>query len=361
MILLLCAGWSAGMSAQKNAHYVAIDPPFTLPNFGMRIEAVEDVRPNQESIGFAQRGLANRSVPARFKRPVANTLQTYFDKLIDPAPDAAVIIVRVHELAVSEYTSATKETARCVVRLEFLRPQNDQLRTLGIFESIVENGGMDVSSGHGRRINKALYDCLSQVANTDWRNVAAAPEAYPVATAPVATIEKWTAGTQPERGIYVTTVDLINQRPDTEREFQMEMLGATNRYRIRDERNKRIKRVAAFSDGEHLYIHATNYNVGNYFVRALFQGHYIYLEDRYSDPMAGAAFGAIGAIASTKTRSILIDTATGQTIVLNKQRMRDLLTNHPDLLAEYEAGQKQVPEQRELVVKLNTLLAAEAG
>lgn len=86
---------------------------------------------------------------------------------------------------------------------------------------------------------------------------------------------------------------------------------------------------------------------------------YIYFEDKFTSQVAGAAFGLLGALASTKHIGIVLDTKTGMAMQLDDKTMQTLLKDHPDLLTKFEKSNKKRATKKVFVKALNKLLAAE--
>lgn len=148
----------------------------------------------------------------------------------------------------------------------------------------------------------------------------------------------------PSRGIYQSFTELRDNKPGMTDEFTIRTKNNSGLqvFEIRDKaKNKKIKRVYGFSDGQALYIHARNYTNGNYFTRLQNRGKYMYFEDWGGSGVGigiGIGIGPVGVGTGGRQRlkAYFLDALSGQIETLNRNRLRLLLAQTPDLLQSYE-------------------------
>lgn len=146
---------------------VTITPDLPLST-NFYISEIIDARPLKENIGVAQRGMFNKQVSAQFSEDFIPHLQSYFNGLLPSEASKTPLILKVHQLYISERTAAMSELGSCDVNLEFLKEENGRQYSLGQFSSKVENGGLDVTAGHDKRIRQAIQECIEQFAMSNW-------------------------------------------------------------------------------------------------------------------------------------------------------------------------------------------------
>ncbi len=337
-------------NAQKDLK-VTLEPDSPL-NTDFFIDEIIDARVNKENIGVAQRGAFNKQVPAHFSEDFVTHLKGYFDALLPKEENKTPLILKVHQLYISERTAAMSELGTCEVQLEFLKDENGKQFSLGTFSSQVEKGGMDATAGHPKRIKQAIQNCLEEFAKSEWKNteMIAAGDMEPAAFEPQKELLK---------GLYMNFADLKSNKPKNDISYYTQMIAKDKKsehYMVyHNGKKKRVKNLFGFSDGENIYLNATRYTQKEYFVKSMLKGRYIYFEDHYSSTIAAASFGVVGALASMKHTGIILDTKTGITSVLNNKNMEDLLVNYPALKEEYAKTDKRVEDDRLMIQKINEL------
>jgi hypothetical protein len=116
-----------------------------------------------------------------------------------------------------------------------------------------------------------------------------------------------------------------------------------------DARNK----VMFVSDGTDIYMHSSRYCYHKHFVKAKQFGRYFYFEDQFSDAEATLAFGLLGAAASSKMRSIILDTSNGEVSILNDNLVQKISAAYPSIFMEYKNSKQKLRDKEELIKKLN--------
>jgi hypothetical protein len=145
--------------------------PLNLDLKNFYISEVQDGRTEKTSIGFAQVGLFNKTVPANLEGGVENAIASYLNESLKADKTGTPIILRITQLEISEKTNPASEFGRAEIKVEFYRTFND--RPEKIFETgfVTEDSKIDVTNSHEKRIRQALTACLTSFNNSDWQSV----------------------------------------------------------------------------------------------------------------------------------------------------------------------------------------------
>ncbi|MEM1119909.1 MAG: hypothetical protein AAGJ18_05635 [Bacteroidota bacterium] len=344
--LLLLIGLTS--FAQKK-HKVTLSPSIVdIQDRPFYIKKVVDARPNQETIGFVQKGLGNRRVDAQFSEPLEVHLQKAFDQMVPMQDGQLPVVAKIHNLYISETTTAWKETGIAEVAIEFL--SEDLSKSYGFFQATEQKNGADVTKKHDKRIIAAITNCLISLAAKWGTETTPMQELSSIDFTPDRVIQP---------GIYLTFSDFLLNQPIATTDFTIEEVAKkVTLYKIRDtQTQKKLKDVYGVHDGQDFYLNAAQYSYATHFTKAQFQGRYVYFEDRVSDTGAAIAFGLIGALASTKTIGVILDTKTGLISELTRDFLAIHLKDYPELRKMYNDSDKKLPTKRAIMKKLNEILA----
>lgn len=345
--------FSTVLSAQKIHKITLSSKAINLPNRQFHIETVIDHRMNKETIGFIQKGLGNKRINAKFSETLPIHLLKTFSRLIPVKTNTTIpIIAKVHNLYISERTTAWKEFGKAEITIEFLTA--DTSRSWGKFFAEVEQNGMDVTKKHDERILLALETCLKKLVES-WDNPPSVS----------ANLENFSfdPSKSMKEGFYPTFSSFVKQEPLTDAAYTIKFNKKNQNwvevYRQSD--GKRVKKdLFGFCDGQNFYLSAIQYSYQPHFVKAHFTGTYFYFEDKISNTGATIAFGLIGALASNKTKGILLDTRTGLVSELNRDFLVVAVKGYPDLKKWYNKTKKGLAEKKELLRKLNEAIQKES-
>ncbi|MEM6318956.1 MAG: hypothetical protein AAF960_14885 [Bacteroidota bacterium] len=343
-ILLTAALW-----AQKT-YKVTLEPSqLSFFDRAFHIESVVDSRMNQQTIGFVQKGLANKRLDAVFSEPLELHLTKTFQRLL-PAKNTVPVVANVKKLYISERTTAWKEFGKAEVSIEFMTA--DTLRSWGTFFAEVEQNGADVTKKHDERILQAITICLEQFADSWGRQPVEAESIELVAFDPSQPLKK---------GFYPSFSSFTQRKPVLNEVYEVRPNKKNPDWAIVTNKSdgKKAKDLFGFYDGKDFYLSAIQYSYQPHFVKAHYTGTYYYFEDRVSDTGAALAFGLIGALASNKTKGFVLNTKTGLVSELNRDYLAVALKDYPDLKKWYNKSGKTVADKKEVLRMLNDKLAAE--
>jgi len=228
---------------------------------------------------------------------------------------------------------------------------NSDTLSLGTYHSKIEGGGMDVTKGHSKRIKKGLRECI--------KNFMSGKKAV----FDYDSFEKldFSQGVPNElkEGFYDSYAALIRNTPlpDTMTE------GKTNkvnkqivRYFLRNQDGERAK-FYAYKSKNDLYLNVSSFgNVASHYLKSHTKGRYQSFVERVTDPAATAAFGLIGAAASTKKYLFILDLATGEVVICNKEFLLPIVKDYPDLVTEHRKTKQKIPDRIVLMQQINDRL-----
>lgn len=339
------------MFSQKKAHVVQLTKFPKIDSLNFNVENVLDHRLVKSNIGYAQKGAFNKKVTAVFPDSLDTYLKPIIKEMIIPKPGNKNIIIAISDLVVYEVTKATSETGYCRIQMEFLEKTDNGFLSYASAFADVENKGLDVTVGHSKRIIKALVECFNQFNELDFSKLE--PEEYLINNT-----KPYNYKVVPKKGIYSTFFKMTKNLPDTLINYTLKKKGSKRleKYYLYNSEDKIIRRrKMALSDGENIFIHASNYSYDSHYVKSKHVGKYIYFEDRYSDPIMAASFGLIGMLASNIKHGIILDTETGLVKILNEKVIKELLKNNYELYKKYQNSNKNLMMKELVILELNKL------
>jgi hypothetical protein len=339
--------------AQKKSHVVEINVENSLSQIDFRISKIIDNRLIKDNIGFAQKGMLNKRVPAILPDNFEPYLKTLFSKLLIPKKDSIELVAIIHEFNVSEQTKTFSEFGNFRIQIEFAKIKNEQLYSVGFVEHQIEEKGMDVTKKHSNRALEGIIYCLNEFNKNNWKN----------SEGELIELEnnnlKFDYNSIPKPGLYSSFTKMSQNTPFLETGYKIDKRAKKKypKYFIFDEDGKKIKkRIMGFSDGENIYVNASRYSFESHYVKSKRIGKYIYFEDRFSDPMAAVMFGLLGTVLSNTANGIILDTETGLVTILNYENLTKLLSEHQDILNEFKSSKKRLIDIENAIIALNEKL-----
>lgn len=161
------------------------------------------------------------------------------------------------------------------------------------------------------------------------------------------------------KGIYVTFKEFKENSPSIISNFNVKIdSGKFIRYRLYDNKGKKIRRVYGFSDGINIYLNAKVYDQTNYFIPILALGKIIYFEDFVGKLSAVASksglmmYGAIGGALAYAAGNyeakrnpgwiIYMPDDDGNAYALSKQTLTSILKEYDkELLKRFKSEKNQ--------------------
>ena len=168
-LVLLCS--TVVLWAQKE-QIILKNGLIRLPLQEFYIDTVIDGRGNKDNIGFVMKGAFNKKVKAEFKGGIEPTLTDFFKYALTYDSTKTPVVVRVVFIQISEKLNGTNETGRAEIKVEFYKQQGDQIAKVYETEASFEETGLDVTSGHERRLRKVLENIMFSFNNSNWQQVA---------------------------------------------------------------------------------------------------------------------------------------------------------------------------------------------
>lgn len=350
-ILFFILIFSLTSQAQKKPHIVELDIKKKLSISDFYISKVIDNRIIKSNIGYAQKGLTNKKVPALLPDSLENYLKQKLNLLLQKNDSSLPIVVVVDEFNVSEQTSAFSEKGRFRAQLQFAKEDNNKLYSLWYVEAEVESGGLDVTKKHDERIIKGLKKCIEEFSNSGWKDRKGELIEFESQTS-------FNYKKMPKSGLYSSFSQLSRNEPSIEKSYQIKMSKGKKypKYKVFDENGKKLnKKVMFISDGKNIYINAYRYSYDSHFVKSKIIGKYVYFEDRISDSGATVAFGLLGAAISNKARGIVLDTQNGLVYLLTKKNTLKILEPYPELKKKYLKSKKKDKITESIIKEINNI------
>ncbi len=329
---------TTALLAQRRETY-AVTIPAPTEKLGVRsfyIDAVEDARLDRTSIGSAQIGLDNRRVLAVLAQPFEVAFGSVCYQLLASRSEAQALTLRVEELFVDEVTKPMSErgSARIAISLVLIG-EDGAARVVGTASGSAEEGAVDASGKLGRLVVDALSEALLKIDRSDWRSVAAGAILLTTDDSPTFTR---VVALPTENAVYASADD-FGKRAAMRAPYQLKPVGSADgyTYKLKGADGAKAPRAEVIVHGGEVYLATSKYNggmaYGGVFRKALQSGRYIYFVDAWSSAAAGAAFGLIGAMASTRQHGVVLDPMSGQVYVLTPEIVTRLAEGHPDLQA----------------------------
>ncbi len=353
---------SYNLLAQQIKIIKLIPEPINLSNRNFYIDSIVDVRLNKTNIGEAQMGLFNKRVKANLEGDFVITLTQFFkSSLPKPNTPSKRIILVVNHLMIDEKTYSMKEVGLAETGLVFCILDSGKLKKVFEYDSKSENGGMDVTGGHSKRIKECFLNSINAFASSDWKTRQS--EIYK--GQPVNTLTKdehilYT--TERRRGIYKNFEELVSNSPSINIPFKVIN---KNKFTFIEDMNlsNRIKGYYGFCDGSNLYINTLDYNAsdGKHFAKLIEEGRYCLFLDHYvggGEQIASqVAFGLVGsALAKSGWDNIVLDMKTGEIFPLYDDTMKKILKEDLEYYDEYlnlSEGKTDLKIQLGLIKKFN--------
>ena len=354
ILILLLVLSSSILYSQNNVKYhtVSLNDKNDKPiEFDFYVEKVYDGRQFKENIGTVQKGAFNAKVLANFEKPFTDELYDYLTVVCPIQENKKKISIRINDLYVSELTRSFSETGYATIVLDVMEQKNGINYIVGTYSSSVESNGMDVTNKHDERLKKALQNCLIDYSKTDKNNMSS------ILFDSNQNVDRTIVAT-PLKGIYLTYVDVLNNKPLDDSNFSIsnkyDRFFLTNNLTKLEELN-----YYGFSDGKDFFINVSKYARDRYYAKTEIIGNKYYIENVLYNPnnaiAMGAMFGLIGvAIASAASDSsvpMLIDCYSGQPSFLSNGEIKTMLLPYPDLFKEYKGSKKNNDDKKNILKK----------
>lgn len=380
-VLLCLLILTPSLSFSQKVQLIVLQPEeITIEQRGFFIENVLDKRLDKKHIGWIQKGLLNRRVFANLSGGAESHLKEYLSNALPQTnPEQISVTMVVNQLIIGEITGALKETGWAEISVGFWSLKNGSWIELYKTSSRQQNNGMDVTSGHDRRIKNALLACLQEFAakatlSQSDEQATGVPDDMENSmgleiSSDYVLPEKGIDSPQtlPEQnilnsdnkvvGVYANLQEMLNNTPSL---LKFKVAYRDKTAFLKDAvTSKKIKDAYGFYDGKNIYINTATYSVKKQYVLVPVQGRYFAWLDRFYDGedafAAGMLAGAGGAMVANDLDCICLDLATGIITPLSRNLMLDILEGDEELLKEYYAlGNRYSPlMQLEFLKKYN--------
>jgi hypothetical protein len=308
------------------------------------IDTVIDARFNKSSWGVVMTGLFNKRIPVSFENGTSR-LKYCFDRSILSDQDAEHLIMIVKNLWIDEQRFRMKEIGTCDLEILLCKKDKDnQWRVVHEFEGQVESSdglaNVELTLSTPKRVKEIFEKALSDI-NTD-RLAINDGKIYTLAPLMLNDCIAFKSDNM-KFGFYKNFKQFYNNQGQSLNIEIEKTLFNGSRYKLIDAKTgNKVKRYFGFHDGKNLYLNCAYYGQVNskYYSQVVSLGRYMLVDDTYVHPSTSAVVmlsGFLGAIVvnALAKRGMILDVYTGQSIVLSKKTMKELLTPYPDILAEF--------------------------
>ncbi|SFZ94306.1 hypothetical protein SAMN05428642_10460 [Flaviramulus basaltis] len=331
------------LSQESDYHIVNLLPieNDTIEDVNFYVSKIIDNRVYKDNLGIAQKGVFNRKVLSKFDKPFEEELMEYFNVVFPPDSKKEPLVIRVNQLLISEKTGAFKETGKAIANLDVLSFKDDVYYFLESFSGYAEKNSADVTGKHDNRIRQVLKNCLMDFNDIDYKTKPKRPISIEVTSIPVVLNEPL------NKGFFTSFSELYANEPfeDSLIKFK-DNSHRSNKLFLEDRSHKRTL-YYAYSDGENIYLNASNYSGEKHFVKTELIDKYLLFNDAFinQDKATGMslAFGVLGLLVSNTQSNVLLDLYNGQYYILDNFKIRLLLKNdYPELYKEYKKNSNDV-------------------
>lgn len=320
-------------SQNKDYHIIELLPieDDTISSVDFYVSKVIDNRVYKDNIGVAQKGMFNKKVLSKFNKPFEDALMEYLNIICPVDNTKQGLVLRINQLLISENTGAFKETGKTIVDMDVLVNRNGAYFLLGSFSAFAEKNSVDVTRKHDDRIRSVISDCLMQFNQSDWKDREGRAFVTEMPNEPILLNEAL------KKGFFISFLELYRNEPfeDASIEFKESDHSTVDKLYLKEREHKRAL-YYAYSDGNNIYINASNYSGEKYFVKTEFIDKYLLFNDTFvnQNEVAGMslAFGVLGILASNIRSNVLLNMDTGQYHIIDDNKIRLLLKkDYPDL------------------------------
>lgn len=382
-VFLLCLVYPSPNQAQKLFQISLYEEPLEIPDRRFYIVEVRDKRIHTKTIGYLQKGVLNWLKFADFWGGFEPHLQTYLEnKLPKTSEDQTPVRLNIYHLEIGENTSDFNESgwAQVSLGIEDLNPLKMYSKEFK-HRGRLGNYGVDVTSGHPRRIVNALLEGLLAFNNTLARgggteaasgigeedNILREAElpdggidfvGYYDLGALRSSTEETSPKTKPVLKLVYADFQAVQEKKPVLTNFQVDWIDENRAHLFDPITGKKRKNDFCFYIGDDCFINAKLHGGGNQYVRVSDQGvFWLWLDDLYLSENQGHT---IRVKADSKSLyCICLDTRTGQFTPLNQGLTLSILKENPVLQGEFMemgANGKSPLVQLDFMKRLNQYL-----
>ncbi len=323
----------------------------TVENVNFYVSKIIDNRIYKDNLGIAQKGVFNKKVLSTFYNPFEEELMDYFNAIFPANTSKSPLVLRINQLLISENTGAFKETGKATVNLDVLTEKDAIYYFLGSFSAYAEKNSVDVTGKHDDRIREILKSCLIQFSELKPNTQMNRPILIENPSSPVILSEPI------KKGFYTSFSELYNNQPFQDASIVFKDYSSNQEKLNLEEREHKRALYYAYSDGDYIYLNASNYSGEKHFVKSELIDKYLLFNDTFvnQDKAAGMslAFGVLGLLMSNEQTNVLLDLYTGQYHSIDGSKIRMLLNDkYPDLYKHVRKNLNNKDLMKSVLLKL---------
>lgn len=261
----------ASLPASAQLYYLNLSAQHIyVPTRSVFVEQVLDARPGHPPLGIVHRGLNNLQRVVAFRQGLEPELKNWLgEQLPNRAGDRPVVLC-IRQLRVGEVLGKFTEEAFADVVADVYARLPDGYYFVRTVTEKASTRDLDATSRHSPNVAQLLQSCIQQLDQVDWTKPAQQPALALAQLAghvpPVAARPAILRAAAPQRGLYSSFAQFLNNQPDVSGEWWTDtirspMLGweGTTELRLKTRRLKKdstaVHGLWGFSDGHQAFIY----------------------------------------------------------------------------------------------------------
>lgn len=335
--------------SQRKPFTVELEETFKTNTIEFYFSEVIDKRLVKENIGFTYKALSNQPISAIFPETFEKYFGDYIKAIFEHRKGSPLVLI-VHEFNLSESVTRMSSKGKFSYQFELARRDGEDLYAIWYSEGEVDVRGLDYINSQSSRIVTGLKDFVREFKNSDWKNQEG--------TLILLDKELHLNINEPKKfGLYSSFARLVRNEPFMEKGFEVKKIGDKYpKYHLENSTGNKISQRTAFMASKNaIYLHASRYSYGSYFIKSKLIGKYIYFEDRFSNPTASLMFGLSGSLVSYEAKGIVLDTESGLVYTLDDTGTKKFLEKYPEILRTYMTTPKKLENRINAIKTINKI------
>lgn len=315
--------------SSDKVHFISLEKEsIHIPNFGFQLIQVINATGETNKIGFVEKTISYKDVPAFFNRDIGEEISLFLSKNLQQTSGDLQLIVRVNELDISESYNGVHEKAIAKVSLTFIYKKGDSCtEKFSVVKQAVKMSSMGITKSQPEVIAKALTSCFEDFYERAMENklIDISISDEDLLKRPddgQKLIAAYLAADRSRKALYRTFLDFQSNTPDFDRDFKLAYKTKSSgdesviiKYaRISDAKTgEKINDIWGFTDGQVVYT-----LIGKKYLPLQKDEESFYLELKVQDQntmttaaIAGGLIGSTIAYATAPITKVRLDYFTG--------------------------------------------------
>lgn len=348
LAITLLIFFSYHSTAADKTHFITLSgQKKTIQNHGFNLVKVINATGNDSLIGFVQKTIGYKAVPAYFENNIDVEIEAFLAQNLKESDGDNSLIVRVNSIQISETYNGINETAIAKVNLSFIFQENKKYFEIFTTGKVsVQSSAAGITKTQADNIAEAIAKCFDSFHERAMAGKLKSIEIeeedlYIKPGIDQEMLDAYLMADRSTKGIYYSFIDFRENTPDTEKQFDVEYKSKDDKDEKRTIKNaritdiktgKKIDDIWGFTDGRAVYTRVAN---RYYPLHKDEKGYFLELkvQDQSTMTAAGVAGGLIGsaiASASAPIKQVRLNYHNGS---LNFSEQAGGLTNEDDAFA----------------------------